>query len=168
MKILPFTLPVFDVPLTIPAATLRVATPSKADYMNMITAQDRRAAAQEIIDKYAGGALTISATAADDFIKAYTALIKQYREDNMDLLCIPKKEDFGVPSEDVPKFPIMTNGERLVYEHTGLNFAEQNELPITEYWLLLADAVKLRILSAPEGKDRLDEYYYDMHRINTM
>lgn len=103
------------------------------------------------------------------FISSYIDAVEDYIKSNSDIFEIPHKDDFESNSECL-KLPVPTYSERLVYEHTGLNFAEINELNYLEYRLLLADAIKVRILRREDGKgtEYLNECYECMHHISDL
>lgn len=103
------------------------------------------------------------------FISSYIDAVEDYIKNNSDIFEIPHKDDFESDSECL-KLPVPTYSERLVYEHTGLNFSEINELNYLEYRLLLAGAVKVRILRREDGKgtEYLNECYECMHKISDL
>jgi len=105
------------------------------------------------------------------FISSYIDAVEDYIKSNSDIFEIPRKDDFESESDSERlKLPVPTYSERLVYEHTGLNFAQINELNYLEYRMLLADAVKVRILRREDGKgvEYLNECYDCMHQISTL
>lgn len=99
------------------------------------------------------------------FLKTYRDTLEEYMNRNKDYFGFPEKLDFDAMNEEKCRLPVMTYGENLVHMHTGFNFAEIQELDILDYRLLFADAVKLRILSRPdgEGKKYLNDCYDYMH-----
>lgn len=99
------------------------------------------------------------------FLRAYKEAIEDYCQKNTDIFAVPEKVDFSEEKVQI-KLPIITASERLVHEHSGLSFAEINELDILDYRILLADSVKVNILSRPDGKGReyLNECYDCMHK----
>ena len=160
MNILPFRPPRFVITLMAPKTTVTLDTPSKGDFYSLLIHTDTA----DIMRKYIPS-VPLSDTAAELAAEEYIAKIKQYREDNMDYLVIPSETDFGAV-EKPQKLPCMTAAEHMVYEYTGLDFAQQNELPVTEYWLLLADAVKYRIMGRSGADEYLEQCYKDMHKIS--
>lgn len=166
MNILPFRTPVFSVRIPIPNTVITLRTPSKADYYGMLMCSDKLTAAELIIKKYSDVHVPMTNVSAAVLISEYTEALQKYRTDNMDVMCVPKKEDYGAGTQN--RFPVITGDESVVYEHCGLTIAQQNELPVTEYWVLLADAVKMRAMKTKAGTEYLEECYNDMHRINTL
>ena len=166
-SVLNLPVPVFDVRITLPKMTVRLSAPSKADYQRMLIPADAVSLAGELIEKYG----TVSAppftrTAALLFIADYVTDLKEYFDKNMDIMKVPSTIDFGGSKKKTPAFPIYTYNERLVYEHTGLDFSEQNDIPVTEFMILLADAAKIRMLERSDGEEHLEQCYKDMHRIS--
>lgn len=160
--------PVFDVRITVPETVLRMSAPSKADYFRMTVPADPPALAGELAEKYGQAeAPPFLQTSALLFIADYFKKINEYREKNMDIMKMPEQLNFGKENENKNiAFPVCSFSEKLVFEHSGINFIEQNELPITEYWILLADAAKIRILQGKDGAEYLSQCYKDMHRIS--
>lgn len=107
----------------------------------------------------------VTVTTAFVFLTAYKHAIDEYCEKNMDIFEVPEKVDFSEEKEKL-KLPVVTSAERLVYEHSGLNFAAINEMDILDFKMLLADSVKISILSRMDGKGReyLNECYDCMHK----
>lgn len=107
----------------------------------------------------------VTVTTAFVFLTAYKNAIDEYCEKNKDIFEVPEKVDFSEEKEKL-KLPVVTSAERLVYEHSGLNFAAINELDILDFKMLLADSVKISILSRMDGKGReyLNECYDCMHK----
>ncbi len=99
------------------------------------------------------------------FLTAYKNAIDEYCERNKDIFEVPERVDFSEEKEKL-KLPVVTSAERLVHEHSGLNFAEIKELDILDFKMLLADSVKISILSRMDGKGReyLNECYDCMHQ----
>ena len=99
---------------------------------------------------------------------AYREAVEKYCEDNIDIFGLPKS--FGMDSGEECRLPVITYGERLVYEHSGLSFDKIAELDILDFRMLLADAVKYRVLNRSDGKGRefLNECYDFMHRRSTL
>lgn len=158
--ILPFLPPKFTIEIPAPHTYITLDTPSKGDFYSLLIHTDTA----EIMRKYIPS-VPLTDTAAELAAEQYIAKIKQYREDNMDYLVIPAETDFG--AVDTPqKLPCMTAAEHMVYEYTGLDFAAQSGLPVTEYWLLLADAVKYRIMGREGADEYLEQCYKDMHKIS--
>lgn len=160
MTILPFTPPKFAVHIPVPDITITLDTPSKGDFYALAAGAD----AAGILSKYTDAPLT--PMIAEMISEQYMSQLRKYRADNMDFLEVPAQTDFSAVGEHAEKLPCMTAAEHIVYEHTGLDFARQCELPVTEYWLLLADAVKMRILSREDGEEYLEQCWHDMHRIS--
>lgn len=99
------------------------------------------------------------------FLKQYRDTLEEYMSRNKDYFGFPEKLDFEAMNEEKCRLPVMTYAENLVHQHTGLNFIEIQELDILDYRMLFADAVKLRILSRPDGKGKqyLNDCYDYMH-----
>ena len=168
MNILPFDTPTFRIAIPLPHVTIIVKTPSKADYYRMVASTDKKGMAEYMLRKYGDGReIPFSAVTAMGLVNGFIKVLDEYREANMDVLRVPEHLDF-MDTGKTPKLPCITSGERLVYEHSGLDFIQQNELPVTEYWLLLADAVKMRIMQRSDSDEYLEQCYQDMHRINTL
>ena len=167
MRILSSEPPKFKVKIIIPAAEIIIGTPIKSDYEKMLFASEPVNLAGYLTQTYAGINLPFTFLTAVSFISEYLSALKKYRDKHPDTMKIPEKTDFTGNKEKLP-FPIITYSERMVKDHTGLDFEKQNALPITEFWILLADAAKSRILERPDGIDYLRECYCDMHRISTI
>ena len=86
------------------------------------------------------------------FIRKYIAELDKYRKDNCDILQVP---DDGSEPEKKCRLGVSTFYDHCVKDYSGLNFAEINELNIIDYWLLLADSVKLMAL---QNKKDPEEY----------
>ena len=161
IMILPFRTPKFTIEIPVPHISITLDTPSKGDYYALLTGADM----VQILSRYTNAPMT--PMIASIVSERYIGQIKRYREDNMDYLVVPSRTDFSAVPDDTPeKLPCLTAAEHLIYEHSGINFIEQNKLPVTEYWTLLADAVKMRILSREDGEDYLEQCYKDMHKIS--
>lgn len=159
--------PRFRIKLLFPEAKIIVNTPIKKDYDRMIFSPDPAALAGYLAEMYAGVKVPFTFLTGTAFIAEYLAALKAYREKHIDIMKIPERTDFSGKSEK-PPFPVMTYAERLVREHSGLDFERQAELPVTEFWILLADAVKSRIMERPDGIEYLQQCYNDMHRISNI
>ncbi len=159
--------PRFRIRILFPEAEIIVKTPVKMDYEQMAFSPDPVALAGYLAERYAGIKVPFTFLTGTAFIAEYLASLKSYREKHIDIMKIPEKTDFTGKSEK-PPFPVITYAERLVREHSGLDFERQAELPVTEFWILLADAVKSRILERPDGIEYLQQCYNDMHRISTI
>lgn len=98
------------------------------------------------------------------FLRAYRDAVESYCEENIDVFGLP--EAFGSQYGERCRLPVITYGERMVYEHSGLSFSEISELDVLDYRMLLADAVKYKVLNRQDGKGReyLNECYDFMHR----
>lgn len=110
----------------------------------------------------------IGITGAVKLIKAYREAVEKYCEDNIDIFGLPKS--FGMDSGEECRLPVVTYAERLVYEHSGLSFDKISDLDILDFRMLLADAVKYRVLNRSDGKGKefLNECYDFMHRRSTL
>ena len=110
----------------------------------------------------------IGITGAVKLIKTYREAVEKYCEDNIDIFGLPKS--FGMDSGEECRLPVVTYAERLVYEHSGLPFDKISELDILDFRMLLADAVKYRVLNRSDGKGKefLNECYDFMHRRSTL
>ena len=161
MNILPFALPKFKVEIPAPKTVITLDTPSKGDFYALLCGGD----AAEILRRYTDAPMTpvIARIAAQRYIEQ----VRRYREDNMDIMEIPHTTDFGaVPKED--KLPCLTLAEHMVYRYSGIDFTAQLELPVTDYWILLADAAKREIMKRSDRDEYIEECYNDMHRISTI
>lgn len=168
MNILPFDTPTFGITIAVPQTTVAVRTPTKSDYYRMVACLDKKAMAEYILERYGTGvAVPFSMVTGAAFVADFVKALDDYREVNMDIMRIPEQIDFKSIGKEI-KLPCITSGERLVYEHSGLDFIRQGELPVTEYWVLLADAMKMLIMKRTDGEEYLAECYNDMHRINTL
>ncbi|MBP3266725.1 MAG: hypothetical protein J6M07_00140 [Ruminococcus sp.] len=164
--ILPLTMPKFGIDI-LPNFHIQLDMPTKSDYFLMSVNSDKVSTAKYIIGKYGNGAeIPFTPMTAAQFLIDFVKALDDLREQNMDVMKLPEREDFR--AHERVKLPCLTSGERLVYEHSGIDFERQSELLITEYWILLADAMKVRILAQPEGTGYLNECYMSMHRINTL
>lgn len=159
--------PRFRINILFPEAEIIVQTPSKKDYDRMIFSPYPAALAGYLAEMYAGVKVPFTFLTGTAFIAEYLTVLKAYREKHIDIMKIPEKTDFTGKSEK-PPFPVITYAERLVREHSGLDFEKQADLPVTEFWILLADAVKSRIMERPDGIEYLQQCYNDMHRISTI
>jgi hypothetical protein len=157
MNIYPFPPPKFNIELPAPQITITLDTPSKGDFYALTAGTDP----VKILSRYTDAPLT-GVTAAVLAIR-YIEQLKAYREANMDFMEVPHTIDFGDTGTKTDKLPCITMAERMVYEHSGLTFLQQNELPVTEFWMLLADAVKFRLAGNDEY---LEQCYKDMHKIS--
>jgi len=168
MNILPFDTPTFRIVIPLPRVAIIVKTPSKADYYRMVASTDKKGMAEYMLRKYGDRwDIPFTEVMATAFISSFVKALDEYRDHNMDVMKIPEQIDFMSVDREI-KMPCLTSGERLVYEHSGLDFIQQNELPVTEYWILLADAVKMRIMQRSDSDEYLEQCYQDMHRINTL
>jgi hypothetical protein len=155
--------PIIQIDMELPRTTILMETPTKHDYYAILQGDS------SVLQKYALTEIPpFTDTTLNAFIDKFVEWMNEYRKENMDFLAIPEKETFGKDQHEDTKLPIITHAENLVYEHSGLNFVQQLDLPITEYWLLLADAVKLRLLQRVDGIEYLNECYNSMHRISTL
>lgn len=161
MNILPFRPPKFNIEIPAPHTVITLDTPSKGDFYALLGGGD----AVEILKKYTDVPLTaiIARIAANQYIEQ----LQKYRDTNMDIMEIPHTTDFGaVPKED--KLPCLTLGEHMVYMYSGIDFAAQLALPVTDYWVLLADAAKREIMKRSDREKYLTDCYSDMHKISTL
>ena len=158
--ILPFTPPVFRIEIPAPHTVITLDTPSKGDFYALLTGADAAA----ILSHYTDVPLTpaIARAAADEYVRQLTA----YREKNMDYMEIPQVTDFADTGTSEEKLPCLTAAEHMVYEYTGMDFAAQLGIPVTEYWTLLADAVKFRIMRREDADEYLEQCWKDMHKIS--
>lgn len=164
--ILPFTIPKFTIDI-LPNFRAEFSTPTKADYFLMSVCADKLRTAEYIAGRYGDGTqIPFTPMTAAKFLVDFVAALDDLRAQNMDVMKVPEKEDFTAHGE--MKLPCLTSGERLVYEHSGIDFERQSELLITDYWILLADAMKMKILSRSDGMEYLDDCYRSMHRISTL
>lgn len=172
VSISPFNKPIFHIP-ALPYGYIDVGVCSKAQW-------DRLKAAST-----AGDTVTLAAVlsqlgvdlpgSAPDMLtesisEAYIMAVEEYCEQHKDIFGIPEKPDFENDEGEELKLPVVTFGERLVYEHSGLDFFQINSLDILDYRMLLADSVKVKCLRREDGKGKeyLNECYDFMHRISNM
>ena len=172
MTLTPFNKPVFTLPCP-PVGTVRGRTCRKSTFDRIIlalnssfTAEEMRSLLTEISPDTDFGIMGL--TGARLFLGEYRNAVEKYCEDNVDIFGIPKA--FGTDSGGHCRLPVITYAERLVYEHSGLNFFQIAELDVLDYRMLLADAVKYRILQREDGKGRefLNECYSFMHRESSL
>lgn len=106
----------------------------------------------------------------ESILVQYRDAVEEYCESNMDIFNIPENLDFDTMNEEKLKLPILTFGESMVREHTGFDFEKINQLDILDYRMLLADAMKLKMLRRADGKGKeyLNECYNCMHKISNM
>lgn len=159
--------PKFIIEITVPKVQILIGAPTKRDYMKMITGNTT---AEEMIKKYGIYAemLPMTESTGEKFIDDYITALKEYREKNADLLAVPEKVNFSGKSEYDIDFPILTHADNMVYQHSGLTIMQQTDISIVEYWLLLADAVKIKLCSTEKGREYLHDCYMDMHKISTI
>lgn len=163
LKVTSLKLPVFAIEIDTPKTTLLIRTPTKHDYYEILQGN------KEAVEPYLLTEMPpFTESTFTAFIGEFARQMKQYRQDNMDYLAIPERETFGKDECEDIKLPIITSADHLVYKHTGLDFAAQLELPITEYWLLLADAIKQRMLQRTDGAEYLNDCYNSMHKVSTL
>lgn len=126
------------------------------------SAEDMKEVISEIAPEANFSAMGI--TGASLFIKKYREAVEKYCEDNIDIFGLP--QTFCMDCGEKCKLPVITYGERLVHEHSGLSFSEIAELDVLDYRMLLADAVKFKVLNRADGKGKefLNECYDFMHR----
>lgn len=163
--ILPFTIPKFKINI-LPNFTTELSTPTKSDYFRMVTSVEKLSTARYIMGRYADTEIPLTPMTAAKFIEDFVRALDELREQNMDVMKVPEQIDYETPKQLA--LPCLTSGERLVYEHSGIDFERQADMLITEYWILLADAMKMKILSRSDGFDYLEQCYRDMHKINTL
>lgn len=158
--------PKFLIQIEAPKTNIIIGVPSKGDYLLMLQGQF---SASEYIEKYGicKEIPPLTESMAEKIIEDIRKLLKEYRDKNKDYLEVPQKADYRISQED-NEFPILTHADNLVYRHSGLTFREQLDLPITEYWLLLADAVKIRLSETESGREYLNDCYTDMHAENNI
>lgn len=170
ISILQIEPPVFVIPIEIPKATLVIKTPTKGDYFKLLHNAKTPQLVSDILDHYLlTEAPPFTESTFEGFVNLLTEKLTAYRKANMDYLEVPEKMDFGHTQSKNPfSFPILTGAEHLVYEYTGLDFTQQLDLPLTEFWLLLADAVKQKMSRSEEGQKYLSDAYRDMHKIRTL
>ena len=154
--------PKFVVEIEIPKVHIIISPPTKGDYNLMIQGAF---SANEYIEKYGtcDELPPLTESTADKFIDDVIEVLKKYRDKNIDVLGVPKKNDYSIGEDNKSEFPILTHADNLVYIHSGLNFVQQRDISIIEYWLLLADAVKLRLSETEKGREYLQDCYVDMH-----
>ena len=154
--------PRFVIEIKVPKVDIIIDAPTKGDYNMMIQGTFT---AQEYIKKYGicEEMPPLAESTADKFIEDVITALKEYREQYRDILGVPKKNDYSVGNEDEQEFPILTHADSLVYHHSGIDMIQQRELPVIEYWLLLADAIKIRLSESEKGREYLQDCYIDMH-----
>lgn len=163
MNILPFPQPKFLVMISVPHTGIVMDVPTVGDHRRMLITGDPPGTAREMIKKYGDGReVPLTEVTAAEFLQNYAAALKEYREANTDIMMVPHKRDYSLDDEK-KDFPVITDGEHMVYRYSGLDIARQQELLITEYWVLLADAVKNEYRKTKAGREYLDDAYIDMH-----
>lgn len=85
------------------------------------------------------------------FVKNYIKALDDYRKRNCDILAVP--DDGSVPEEKC-RLGVSTFYDHCVYEYSGFDFERINELDIIDYWLLLADSVKLMVLKNKQEPEK--------------
>lgn len=173
MFILPFEPPVYTEDTQI-YGVIRIPVCSKADwdYLIYALAMDSQSQCVEAIKRI--GVTDIPDSAPAFIIKRvlsnYKAFILKFCEDYLDIFEVPDKPDFDGEFAEKLKTTIFTFEQNYIHNHTGLNFLQIQQLNILEYKMLLADAVKLKILSRADGKGKeyLNECYNAMHKISNM
>lgn len=118
---------------------------------------------KEIIPGINENLLTVSG--AFVFFRNYIEAVEKYCEENMDIFKAPEHIDFDEDREEIA-LPVISCPMHIIYEYSGLDFGRINELDILDYRLLLADGIKLKILSRADGRGReiLRECYECMHK----
>lgn len=172
LSVSPFDKPVFMLPCP-PIGAVRGCICSKRIYDRIIFTAggnvDRKALSGILAAIAPDAKLSvIGITGAVKLIKAYREAIEKYCEDNIDIFGLPKS--FGMDSGEECRLPVVTYAERLVYEHSGLSFDKISDLDILDFRMLLADAVKYKMLNRSDGKGKefLNECYDFMHRRSTL
>lgn len=168
MNILPLPMPKFVIKMAAPAAELTVGVPTVRDFYRCLTDTDKVRTADDILFRYGDENVNypFSKVTAAEFLKVYADAILGYRDENLDIMKVPATIDFG--GDKKPPFPVITSGRDMVYQYSGIDFHEQCDLAITEYWVLLADAIKTECAKTAKGREFLENAYVDMHRISTL
>lgn len=172
VNISPFNKPVFHIP-ALPYGFIDVGVCSKAQWDRLKAASTAGdTAVLSAVLSHMGVNLPDSTPSmlTEGFAEAYIKAVEAYCERYTDIFGIPEKPDFENDEGEALKLPVMTFGERLVYEHSGLDFFQISCLDILDYRMLLADAVKVKCLRREDGKGKeyLNECYDFMHRISNM
>ena len=172
ISVSPFKKPVFMLPCP-PVGAVMGRICSKRTYDRIMLAAGGgldREALSAILSEIAPDAdiRAIGITGTMKLMAAYREAVEKYCEDNIGIFGLPKA--FGMDGGEECRLPVITYGERLVYEHSGLSFDKIAELDILDFRMLLADAVKYRVLNRSDGKGRefLNECYDFMHRRSTL
>jgi len=164
-----YRMPVLLVDL--PPAKVMMYPPSKRDFIKICNFSgldgDLSELCGQILEKYAVKPIKcpfVQMTAVA-FLKSYIDSLKIYKEQNKDLYEVPNRPDFSVQGYVSHELDPVCVGEHLVYEYSGVDFIAQLDMSITEYWLIMADAVKTKILTRADGKGReeLAKCYEAMH-----
>lgn len=102
------------------------------------------------------------------FLNRYLDALNDYCENEIDLLRLPERLEFGTDEKPKLLMPIHTFEEYLVHSHTGLNFNEIGKLDILTYRFYAAEALKINILKRADGTgtEYLNECYKYMHQID--
>lgn len=112
---------------------------------------DFREIIKEIVPDINENLLTVAG--AFVFFKNYIEAVENYCEKNMDHFKAPEYFDFDEDREEIA-LPVISCGLHIIHEYSGLDFERINELDILDYRLLLADGIKMQILSRADGKGR--------------
>lgn len=162
-KILPVEPPRFAVTMDIPKMAVIMGTPAVGDYYEMKAPADATETACKMIERYGVGDIPpLTETTAEEFLLRYTGALEEYRKTNLDVMMIPEKNSYDVGGHD-DEFHIITSLQHMVYDYSGIDFGEQLEMLVTEYWVLCADAVKYSLQQTEKGREYLEDAYIDMH-----
>lgn len=163
MQILPIPAPMFIINVSSPRAAVIMRTPVLRDWYGLAFTENKAEYARYLTEKYGDGSeIPFTETTAAEFIENYTAALKDYRKANADVMMIPQKRDYSLSNEDENGFPNITEAQNYVYRYSGLDFERQQDMIVTEYWTVLADAVKAEYSRTEKGREYLEDAYIDM------
>lgn len=162
--------PMFAIELDMPKTTLIISAPTKGDYLKMMYHAGDPEIIREILNKYTLQEMPpLILSTSEMLTNKLEKALQEYKTRNIDTMEIPDPPPFLENNKEKIKLPILSSAESLVYHHCGLDALQQLDLPITEYWILLADSVKQKILQQrSDGVEYLNHCYNNMHKISTL
>lgn len=90
--------------------------------------------------------------------KVYISSLERLREET-DLKIPEYKTDQTEHITDEVKYKVYTRLEKLAADYANMNIYEIDDLPITEYWLLVRDAFIDRLSETKKGREYLNNAY---------
>ncbi len=88
-------------------------------------------------------------------VQVYVSGMEQLREETG--LIIPYYKTEKSPND--VKYTIYTELDKLVSDYANINLYEVDDIPITEYWLILRDAFIYRLSQTEKGREYLKNAY---------